>query len=161
VDLRLVGQALRLGRLEGLVERGRRVGIQVVHDQDDPLGVRAVHVDQLLDDAGPIQLGSPVGHRVTGVVHSTERSDGSVHETFNYKQCVTNKVDRKVVSTYCEQRHDTYLLKGDEPQVVHLSNTEDVRSLGETCRVRTVYHFVNGDLRIDRIEFLGNCRVPD
>lgn len=94
-------------------------------------------------------------------MHSTERSDGSVHATFNYNLCVTNKVDRKVVSAYCEQRHDTYFLKGEEPQVVRVSSTEDVRSLGETCRVRTVFHFVNGEVRIYRTEFLGNCRVPD
>ena len=40
---------------------GRRVGVQVVQHQDDPLGVRVAHVDQVLDDVRPVQLGPPLG----------------------------------------------------------------------------------------------------
>ncbi len=37
VDLQLVGQAFGLGGREGVVERSRRVGIELIHDQHDAL----------------------------------------------------------------------------------------------------------------------------
>ena len=45
---------------EGLVERGRRVGVELVHDQHDPLGVGVVDVDQLLDAVRPVEPGALV-----------------------------------------------------------------------------------------------------
>src|SRR5688572_17462697 len=60
VQLELGGQALGLGRWEGLVQGGRGVGVEVVLNQDDPLGVRIVDVDQLLDALGPVEAGAAV-----------------------------------------------------------------------------------------------------
>lgn len=37
------------------------MGVQVVHDQHDALGVGIVHVDQLLNEVRPILLGAPLG----------------------------------------------------------------------------------------------------
>jgi hypothetical protein len=71
VDLQPIRQALGIGRREGLVERAGTVGVEVVHDQDDPLGLRVVHVHQLLDDVCPVELGPPLGDR--GVSPAAER----------------------------------------------------------------------------------------
>jgi len=61
MDLELVGQVLGFGRGEGLVERGRAVGVQVVHDQDDPLRVRVVDLHQVLDEPSPVDPGPALG----------------------------------------------------------------------------------------------------
>src|SRR6266496_5864328 len=41
-----------------LVERGELVGVQVIADEDDPLGIRIIDVQQLLDLFGPVDFGS-------------------------------------------------------------------------------------------------------
>src|SRR5215213_9559390 len=62
VDLQPVSQALGLGWREGLVERGGRVRVEVVHDQHDLLGVGIVDVDQLLDAVGEVDPGALRAH---------------------------------------------------------------------------------------------------
>src|ERR1700704_5241099 len=49
MDLQLVGQALGLSRLEDLVQRARRVGIEVVHHQRDLLDLGIDVVDRFSD----------------------------------------------------------------------------------------------------------------
>ncbi len=48
---------------EGRVERGRGMGVELVHNQDDPLGVGVVHVDQAPDAARPVKPRRPVARR--------------------------------------------------------------------------------------------------
>src|SRR5512132_1005746 len=60
VEFELVGQPLGLGGSERLVQRGGCVGVEVVLDQHDPLGVRVVDVDEVLDAVGPVDAGAPV-----------------------------------------------------------------------------------------------------
>ena len=50
------------GRLEGLVPRGRLVGVEVVHDQDHLLGVRIADLQQVAHLAGEIDGGASFGH---------------------------------------------------------------------------------------------------
>ncbi len=61
VDLPLVQQPLGLGRREGLVQGGRGVRVEVVQDQDDALGLRLAHIDEVLDLVGPVEPGAPRG----------------------------------------------------------------------------------------------------
>jgi len=56
VELKLVGQAFGFGRRESLVQGGRRVGVEVVLDQHDLLGVGIVDVDQRLDWAQSMRV---------------------------------------------------------------------------------------------------------
>jgi hypothetical protein len=60
VQLQLVGQPLGLGRRERRIQRRRRVGVEVVLHQHDPLGVGIVDVDQVLDAVRPVDPGAPV-----------------------------------------------------------------------------------------------------
>src|SRR5258708_24423044 len=62
MNLQLVGQALRLRRSEGLIERGRAVRIQLIHDQHDGFRLGIAYVDQILDGVRPIDPGALVGH---------------------------------------------------------------------------------------------------
>ena len=62
VNLQPFGDAPRFRRLERLVQRGRVVGVQIVHHQYDPVFVRIVLVHQLLDHPRPIYFGAPVRH---------------------------------------------------------------------------------------------------
>src|SRR5262249_19349147 len=62
VDLQLVGDALRLGGGERLVERGRVMGVELVHDQHDRLRVRVADIDQVPDQVRPIGLRPLPGH---------------------------------------------------------------------------------------------------
>src|SRR3712207_3214215 len=63
MDLQLVGQALRFGWRKDLVERGRAVGIQVIHHEYDSLRRRVAHVHQVLDLLRPVDLRPLVRHR--------------------------------------------------------------------------------------------------
>src|SRR5665213_483008 len=62
VDLQLVRDPFRFGGLERFVQRGGGVGIEIVHDQDDALGVRVVHVHQVFHHVCPVHLRPPLGH---------------------------------------------------------------------------------------------------
>lgn len=61
VDLELVRESLGLLRGEGLVERGGRVGVQVVEDQDDPVSIGMADVDEVLDQPCPVLPGAVIG----------------------------------------------------------------------------------------------------
>ena len=60
VDLQLVGQALGLDGRERLVEGGRGVGVELVHDEDDTGGLGVVNIDQILDTVRPVDAGALV-----------------------------------------------------------------------------------------------------
>jgi len=57
VQLQLVGQPLGLGRWERRIQRRRRVGVEVVLDQQDPLSIGVVDIDQVLDGSAPSRSG--------------------------------------------------------------------------------------------------------
>ena len=59
VDLQPLGERVSLGGLEGFIQPGDLVGVQVVHDQNDDLGVGVVDGEQFLDLAGPVDPGPP------------------------------------------------------------------------------------------------------
>jgi len=59
VQLQPIGQPLGLGRWERRIQRRGRVGVEVVLHQYDPLGIRVVDVDQLLDAVRPVDAGAP------------------------------------------------------------------------------------------------------
>src|SRR5512132_2922520 len=63
VQLQPVGQPLGLRRRERRVQRRRRVGVEVVLDQHDHVGVGIVHIDQLPDAVRPVDPGPPLAHR--------------------------------------------------------------------------------------------------
>src|SRR5436309_16012087 len=50
MNLQLGGQPLGFGGWKRLVQRSRRVDVQLVYDQDNLLDVGEMHVDQVLDD---------------------------------------------------------------------------------------------------------------
>ena len=56
-----VGEAARFGGGEGRVERGRRVGAEIVLDQDDFVGVGKMQVRQFLQHLRVIDGGVMVG----------------------------------------------------------------------------------------------------
>ena len=58
VDLQSLGQGERLGRVERLLPRADGVGVEVVHDQDDLLGVGVVAVQESFDLVGPVGAGA-------------------------------------------------------------------------------------------------------
>ena len=58
VDLQSLGQGERCGGFEGLVERADAVGVEVVHDQHDGLGVGVVVGEQAMYLMSPVDLGS-------------------------------------------------------------------------------------------------------
>jgi hypothetical protein len=57
MDLQFVGQALGLRWRERLVERGRRVDVELVRHQHDALGSRVVDIGEFLDTSRPIEPG--------------------------------------------------------------------------------------------------------
>ena len=59
VQLQPIGQPLRLGRLERLIQRRGRVGVEVVLDQHDLLSVGVTHIEQVLDAVRPVDPGAP------------------------------------------------------------------------------------------------------
>src|SRR3954447_25022251 len=61
VDLQLVSQAPGLGRIEGLIEAGRAVGIELIHDQRHRVGVAITPVQQLLDEVRPVGAAAVIG----------------------------------------------------------------------------------------------------
>lgn len=63
MKLQLLQDPPRLGGRERRVQRGRRVGVQVVHDDADERGVREVVVDQHLPLVGAVVFGAALGHR--------------------------------------------------------------------------------------------------
>jgi hypothetical protein len=54
VDLELIRQTLGLSRLEDLIERAGRVGVENIHDQHDLLSVGIQVIDQVFDDLGEV-----------------------------------------------------------------------------------------------------------
>jgi hypothetical protein len=58
VDLQPLCQRERRGGCEGVVEGADAVGVEVVHDQHDGLGVGVVVSEQVLHLTGPVDLGS-------------------------------------------------------------------------------------------------------
>jgi len=62
VDVEPIGNPLRLGRREGLVERRDGVGVELIHHQHDCVGSGIVDIDQLLDAVCPIHSRAPRGH---------------------------------------------------------------------------------------------------
>ena len=58
VPLQPGGDAPRFGRSKGLVEHAGVVRVEVVADQDHLLGQREVHVHQIAQDGGKVQLGA-------------------------------------------------------------------------------------------------------
>src|SRR5215211_6387545 len=59
VQLQPIGQPLGLGRRERRIQRRGRVGVEVVLDQHDLLGVGVVDVEQVLDAVRPVDPGAP------------------------------------------------------------------------------------------------------
>ena len=57
-----IGEAARYGRGEGRVERGGRVGAEIVLDQNDFVGVGKIQVRQFLQHLRVIDSGVMVGH---------------------------------------------------------------------------------------------------
>src|SRR5581483_8402184 len=62
MDLQLVRQALRLRGRERLVQRGRRMRVQLIHHPDDGVSVGKVHVDQGFDTVRPVDPRPLVAH---------------------------------------------------------------------------------------------------
>ena len=61
MPLEPLDEAARLGRLEGLIERGRHVRVQVVLHEHDLVGLRKMNVAQVLENAGIIDRRAPLG----------------------------------------------------------------------------------------------------
>src|SRR5271157_5656818 len=55
-----LGEAARFGGRKGLVERRRLVGVEIVLDEDDLLGIGEVDVGDLLQDMGVVDGGAPL-----------------------------------------------------------------------------------------------------
>jgi len=53
-----LGEAARFGGRKGLVERRRLVGVEIVLDEDDLLGIGEVDVGDLLQDMGVVDGGA-------------------------------------------------------------------------------------------------------
>jgi hypothetical protein len=60
VQLQPIGQPLGLGRRERLIQRRRRVGVEVVLHQHDLLGIRVADIEQVLDAVRPVDPGGIV-----------------------------------------------------------------------------------------------------
>jgi hypothetical protein len=60
VDLQPGGEAARLDRLERLIQGAESVRVEVVHDQDNRLGIGIVDGEQVIDLVGPVQPGPPL-----------------------------------------------------------------------------------------------------
>ena len=58
MDLQALGQGECLAGCEGLVEGSDGVGVEVIHDQHDGLGVGVVVGEQVVDLASPVDFGS-------------------------------------------------------------------------------------------------------
>src|SRR6202158_3083863 len=54
MDFKLVGPALGPRRLEDFVQRPRRMGIEIIHNQHDLLSVGIDIIDQVLDNGGEV-----------------------------------------------------------------------------------------------------------
>lgn len=65
VDLQAICQGFGLFWWKDLVERGGRVGIEVVHQHDHLRGFRIVFFENLLHEERPVFLGALLGHRET------------------------------------------------------------------------------------------------
>src|SRR5215210_5644969 len=61
MDLQLGSDAPCLGRGERFIQGGGGMGVEVVHYQNDSLGIGIVDVDQLLYEMRPVQLRPPLG----------------------------------------------------------------------------------------------------
>src|SRR5215210_7136259 len=61
VDLQPLQQTPSFTRGERLIQGGRGMGVEVVHNQDDLLGLWVVQIDQFLYAVRPIDLRSPLG----------------------------------------------------------------------------------------------------
>src|SRR5713101_501120 len=60
MDLQLLRQSPGFCWFKGLIEGGGRVRVQIVHDQDDLVGLGIVHVDQLAHKVCPVDFGAPL-----------------------------------------------------------------------------------------------------
>ena len=56
MDLQLRCESAGLRGREGIVERCDVMRVQIIHDEDDPLGIRIILVDQLLHLMGPVHF---------------------------------------------------------------------------------------------------------
>src|SRR3982751_5919112 len=61
VDLQFVGQALGLGWIEGLIEAGRAMDIELVHNQRHFVDVAIAPVQQRLDEVRPVGATAVIG----------------------------------------------------------------------------------------------------
>ena len=62
MDLQSIRESFGLFRRQHLVERGGRVGIEVVHHQDDFLSFGIVLFEKFLHEERPVLLGAVFGH---------------------------------------------------------------------------------------------------
>jgi len=58
-----LGQPLGVLGRECLVQTGERVGVELVHDQHDPLGLGVASVEQGADEGRPIHTATMLGDR--------------------------------------------------------------------------------------------------
>lgn len=61
VDLKLLGEPARFVRFEGFVERRRRVGTQIIHDEDDSFGGGIDLIGELTKEVSEVDEGALVG----------------------------------------------------------------------------------------------------
>ncbi len=58
VDFQLLDQSTGLCWGKGLIQGGRRMGIQIILHQHDLLGGGILHIDEVADEVGPVYFGS-------------------------------------------------------------------------------------------------------
>src|SRR5689334_21457219 len=83
MDLEPVGEALGLLGRERLVERGRGVGIELVHDQDERVRLALAPVHRVADKMRPVLAPALVGDR--HLAPPTERREGDEQDSRRQK----------------------------------------------------------------------------
>ena len=63
MDFEPVGDALGLLGRERLIERGRGVGVEMIHDQDDLVRLAVAPIDQAPHEMRPVRTPAVVGDR--------------------------------------------------------------------------------------------------
>src|SRR5882724_237161 len=63
MNLQTCQQPSRLGRLEGFIQRRRFMGVEVVHHQDERVGLRRVHINHVTDHMRKVDRGAAVRDR--------------------------------------------------------------------------------------------------
>ena len=102
-------------------------------------------------------VGRPICYSENGVAHSRIQPDGDLHVIYNAESCL--KIESSVAGNFeqCDKVHNQLITQHGEPQVETFHSKGEFHFDDRDCQYHTIYHYANGQLRVEKVELSGDC----